>query len=154
MTYYPYYPRKVVSDIGVWTSRSGQFKIYGILADSQEITDDTMSNARRYLENDMPAIIESSDQSNHLGFVIIHPGDLGVSILVHWWVQGSVMCQHVRRWLPDADVPVDMSDRHVVGCVWELGLIGAEQVIWRKTMMGKSPDRQGYLDARPDLTEV
>ncbi|WP_292562847.1 hypothetical protein [Mesorhizobium sp.] len=85
---------------------------------------------------------------NGMGFVIIHPGELGVSISVHWWIQGSVLCQHIYRKLYSAAEPMDTVKRPVVACVWELALINAEQEAWRKTMMKSEPSPSGYMDAR------
>ncbi|QBF32943.1 hypothetical protein CFI11_17195 [Thalassococcus sp. S3] len=83
--------------------------------------------------------------SNDMGFVIIHPGDLGLSISAHWWAQGSVLCQHIYRRLHDAPLPMDTVSRPVIGCVWELALIQSEQRAWRTAMMRPDPDPEAYL---------
>jgi hypothetical protein len=85
--------------------------------------------------------------------VIIHPGELGISILAHWWIQGSVLCQHIYRKLYSAIDPMDMDTvkRPVIACVWELALINAEQEAWRKTMMKSHPSPSVYMDARADF---
>ena len=98
--------------------------------------------------------MEAEGDDNGLGFVIIHPGDLGVSVLVHWWIQGSVLCQHIRRTLWGANIPMDTASRPVIACVWELGLINAEQAIWRDTMMKADSDPAVYLRTRSDMQEV
>lgn len=154
MAFYPYRPREVVSDLGTWESGTQKFKVYGILAEGQKITENIINNAHNYLLNDIPDVIGSNDENDGLGFVIIHPGELGVSVLVHWWIQGSVLCQHVRRWLWGSDVAIDMSSKHVVACVWELGLINAEQTIWRSTMMNETSSPSNYLATRPNLNAV
>ena len=91
---------------------------------------------------------------NGLGFIIIHPGDLGVSILAHRWVQGSVLCQKIRRKLYGPAEPMDTATGPVIACVWELGLIDAEQRIWRDTMMNEGPDRSAYLNERATIPHV
>lgn len=98
--------------------------------------------------------VAAMGDSNGLGFVIIHPGELGVSISAHWWVQGSVLCQHNHRQLYGASEPMDTVARPVVACVWELALINTEQEAWRKSMMTPAPDRAAYLGARPPLDAV
>lgn len=153
-SFYPYHPRKIVTGLGVWEANDRKFKVYGILAYRQKISEEILSNAKRYLLNDIDEIIQSGPKDDGLGFIIIHPGDLGVSILIHWWTQGSVLSQHVKRWLPDSAIPIDMSSKHVLGCVWELGLINAEQLIWRETMMSDKASPAEYLAARPKVTEV
>ncbi|MBX2869915.1 MAG: hypothetical protein KTR18_14645 [Acidiferrobacterales bacterium] len=47
-----------------------------------------------------------------------------------------------------------MSRKNVVACVWELGLIHAEQMIWRSTMMGEAVSANAYLSTRPDIDSV
>ncbi|MEM7033899.1 MAG: hypothetical protein AAF629_30435 [Chloroflexota bacterium] len=153
-SFYPYHPRKVTTDLGIWEAASRKFKVYGILADGQEITKEIIENAKSYVFNDSDQIIGAGPKDDGLGFIIIHPGELGVSVLIHWWSQGSVLCQHVRRWVWGSDVPLDMSSQHVLGCVWELGLINAEQLIWRDTMMVEPANSNEYLANRPAFTAV
>ena len=145
------YQPRVISNQGVWDIDTQQFKIYGLLADGQTLDADMLSQARRFIEAEVLDRVASMGESNGLGFVIIHPGELGVSISAHWWVQGSVLCQHNYRKLYDAVQPMDTLTRPVVACVWELALINAEQEAWRKTMMRPLPDQAAYLEARPDF---
>jgi hypothetical protein len=129
-------------------------KVYGLLAEGRNITPEILREADLFIRNELPAHIENQGDDNGLGFVIIHPGDLGVSILAHWWVQGSVLCQKIRRKLYGTDVPLDASTRSVIACVWELELINAEQQIWRDTMMNLQPNPSGYLSARVTTAHV
>ena len=154
MSFYPYSPRKLNSHLGIWDCGSHRFKVYGIVAENRSITDSVTKNARQFLEKDVIERIRLHNDSDGLGFVIIHPGSLGTSVLAHWWIQGSVLCQLVKRWLPGSPVPIDMSEKNVLGCVWELGLIHAEQMIWRDTMMGEAADPDNYLGTVPDISTV
>lgn len=147
------YRPRVISDHGIWDDGIQQFKIYGLLADGKTLSAGMLSEARRFLKVEVLDRVTTMGESNGLGFVIIHPGDLGLSISAHWWVQGSVLCQHIHRQLYDASEPMDTVARPVVACVWELALINAEQEAWRQTMMRTTPDRAAYLEARP-LFEV
>jgi len=145
------YQPRVISDQGIWDLGRLQFKVYGLLADGKALSADMLSEARQFLEDEVLDRVAMMGESNGLGFVIIHPGDLGLSISAHWWVQGSVLCQHIHRQLYGADEPMETITRPVVACVWELALINAEQQAWRKTMMRPLPDRAAYLKARPDF---
>jgi hypothetical protein len=131
-----------------------QLKVYGILAEGQKITDDLCNDARAFAECEMPDLVAIEGADNGLGFIIIHPGDLGASILLHWWAQGSILCQHIMRTEWGASTPMDMADRPVVACVWELGLIDAEQRVWRETMMVAKPNPATYLNTVAALSEV
>lgn len=148
------YQPRAVSDLGVWDIGGLRLKVYGIIADGRGMTECTVADARTFVSDEVPPLVAAEGDDNGLGFVIIHPGDLGVSILAHWWIQGSVLCQHIRRKIWGADKPMNTATRPVVACVWELGLINAEQEAWRKTMMNATPDPSAYLNARADVEFV
>lgn len=152
--YYAYDERKVNTNLGSWDIHSTKYKIYGIAVEKHSISEDMMHFAYSYVKNELPKIVEYSDQHNGLGFVIIHSGELGYSVLVHWWEQGSVLCQQVVRKTWNKDTAMNMSARSVVACVWELGLINSEQLIWRNTMMNSSPDSKKYIGTRPEVKYV
>ncbi len=142
-----YQPRRV-TDCGGVDAPPLRMKVYGLAASGQTITDEMRAQATRFLTGDVVAKVSQMGDSNDLGFVIIHPGDWGVTIAAQWWVQGSVLCQHIYRKLHDAAEPMDTVTRPVVGCVWELAIIEAEQKIWRETMMQADPDPERYLARR------
>ncbi|WP_246662727.1 hypothetical protein [Rhizobium sp. P44RR-XXIV] len=101
-------------------------------------------------EEVLPRVRDEGDD-NGMGFVIIHPGEMGVSILAHWWIQGSVLCQHIYRKLYGAAEPMDTMKRPVIACVWELAIINAEQEAWRKTKMKHEPNLSGYMGSGADF---
>ncbi len=148
-----YSPRSV-SNLENWDVGPLKLKVYSIRAKEQFLTDQMVEDAYNFAKSDVPSRVAVAGDDNGLGFAIIHPGDVGISILIHWWIQGSVLCQHIRRTLWGADAPMDTDARPVVACVWELGLINAEQVIWRDTMMSHAPDPMAYLDTRATIKEV
>ncbi len=143
-----------MSGLGVWQIGHLRLKVYGITAEGQNLSDSIVSKAHAFAQRDLPPLVVAEGEDDGLGFVIIHPGELGVSILLHWWIQGSVLCQHIERTLWGADKPMDTAFRPVIACVWELGLINAEQRIWRDTMMVPEPDPETYLDTRASVTQV
>jgi len=143
-----------VSSLGVWEIGHMRLKVYGITADGQKLTDGIVSKAQVFAQRDLLPLVTAEGEDDGLGFVIIHPGELGVSILLHWWIQGSVLCQHIERTLWGADTPMDTTSRPVIACVWELGLIHAEQRAWRDTMMVPEPNVDAYLNAQASMKEV
>ncbi|WP_299676102.1 hypothetical protein [uncultured Roseobacter sp.] len=112
------------------------------------MTPEMRAVAERILTDEVPAKVAAMGESNDLGFVIIHPGDGGVSILVQWWVQGSVLCQHFHRQLYGAAAPLETATRPAIGCVWELAIIDAEREAWCRTMMQADPEPERYLAMR------
>lgn len=145
-----YAPRPVL-DLGTRAIGALEVKLYGLLAEGQQITDAMLATTQQFLETEVAARVEAMGDSNGLGFVIVHPGDLGLTIAAQWWAQGSVLCQHIyRKAYAEAD-PMDTVTRPAVGCVWELALISAEQDAWRATMMQGTPDPAAYLARRASL---
>ncbi|MCV3270704.1 hypothetical protein [Roseobacter sinensis] len=139
------YPPRAVTRHGVAEVGALRVKVYGLAAPGKEVTAGMRARAERFLAEEVCARVAEMGDSNDLGFVIIHPGDWGISIAAQWWVQGSVLCQHIYRQLYEAAEPMDTAHRPVVGCVWELAIIEAEQATWRETMMGATPKPERYL---------
>lgn len=142
-----YRPRSV-SNLGQWAIGGLQLKVYGLVADNKKVDETMVLLAQSFVRKDVLPRVADEGDDNGLGFVIIHPGELGISISTHWWIQGSVLCQHIYRKLYSATQPMDTVRRPVIGCVLELALINAEQEAWRKTMMKSDPNPSVYLDAR------
>ena len=137
---------RAVSRHGVRDAGPCRFKVYGLRAPGREVADVDLGEARAFLDGEVVPILAARVEDHGLGFLVVHPGDLGTSFAAHWWVQGSVLCQRIRRRLHGADEPLDMAAGPVVACVWELAIIGAEQALWRETMMTRDPDPRAYLD--------
>ena len=148
------YQPRALSSLGVWEVGHLRLKVYGITVEGQNLTDSIVSKAHAFAQRDLLPLVTAEGDDDGLGFVIIHPGELGVSVLLHWWIQGSVLCQHIERTLWRSDTPMDTASRPVIACVWELGLIDAEQRIWRDTMMVPTPDADAYLNTQASITEV
>lgn len=148
------YRPRAVSNHGVWQFDSLQIKVHGLVASGKEITASLLSEAQLFIRDEVLPSITSENENNGLGFVIVHPGDFGVSFSVHWWIQGSVLCQQIHRQLYNSKEPMDMVTRPVIACVWELAIINVEQEAWRNAMMAPNPDFKAYLANFGDLKFV
>lgn len=145
-----YHPRDV-SNLGLWEFGGLKLKVYGLFAAEKHASEGMLSEAKAFVRQDvLPRVVEEGED-NGMGFVIIHPGDLGVSVSAHWWIQGSVLCQHIYRKLYSETKAMDTVKRPVIACVWELALINAEQEAWRRTMMNSDPSPSAYMNARADF---
>ncbi|MDX3975263.1 hypothetical protein [Shinella sp.] len=148
------YRPRAVQHLGLWQVDPLTLKVYGVVADGKDVTGAMLDDAKAFVSQALPPLVAAEGQDNGLGFVIIHPGELGISVLAHWWIQGSVLCQHIRRTLWGAQKPMETATRPVIACVWELGLIHAEQQVWRETMMTGKPDADAYLKTRAAIAVV
>lgn len=152
-THEVYRPR-LLKGVGQWSYPELQLKIYGLTADDKALDDTVEETARAFIQDEVLAAVASTGDGDGLGFVILHPGSLGLSVSAHWWTQGSVLCQRFYRKLYDANDPLDMASRASIGCVWELGIIEAERQIWIRRMMGDTPDPKAYLAEFANLKKV
>ena len=142
------YTPRAVKNLGLWKVGDIQFKIYGLLAEGRQVTDDMKIKSRDLIETGALPRAKSFGDSNELGFVIIHPGETGLSISINWWAMGSVLCQHFARYPNYQDDIEDIDTRPAIGCVWELGIVEFETLLWKSTMMGNTPDCSVYLAGR------
>lgn len=143
-----YQPRRV-TNLGQWDVGGLALKVYGLVAHNKVVDDAMLLLSQSIVRQSVLPRVADEGQDNGLGFVIVHPGELGISISVHWWIQGSVLCQHIYRKLYAATEPMDTLKRPVIACVWELAVINAEQEAWRETMMKSDPSPIAYMAARP-----
>lgn len=142
------YHERSVSQLGDFRTPELAMKLYGLQAHGQEISDMMCEKAKTFISTEVVQRADKMGDSNGLGFAIIHPGDLGLSISAHWWAQGSVLCQHTYRKQYKDEMPLDTVQRPVVGCVWELTIIDAERRFWSEMMMSDTPDPDAYLATR------
>lgn len=140
--------------LGAWSFPGLDLKVYGLSADDRPITSAMQKTGQQFVRDQVLPSMTPLGDSNGLGFAILHPGTAGLSIPVHWWTQGSVLCQQFFRHLFGADRPLNMAKRPSIGCVWEMEIIAEETRIWRDTMMGEVPDRVAYMARPVDLTAV
>jgi predicted glycosyl hydrolase (DUF1957 family) len=145
------YRPRYVSNLGQWDVSGLKLKAYGLVANNKKVDEAMVTTAQLFVRREVLSRVADEGEDNGMGFLIIHPGELGVSILAHWWIQGSVLCQHIYRKLYSAIEPMDTVRRPVIACVWELALINAEQESWRNTMMNGEPCPSAYMDARADF---
>ncbi len=77
------YHERPVSELGVWEYGDLHLKVYGLLATGKTVSETDLSTARNFIAEEVLSRVDQMGDSNRLGFVIIHPGDLGISIAVH-----------------------------------------------------------------------
>ncbi|PRD44334.1 hypothetical protein C5748_07030 [Phyllobacterium phragmitis] len=91
------------------------------------------------------ALIEAAGgklaQTRHLGagFAILHQGQEGLWLLLHWWIEGDIATQMLWRSKLGGDADFIPAEPLLMACVWELAIIDFERRAWMDTAMsGKS----------------
>ena len=82
------YRPRALSDLGLWEAAGLRLKVYGLCAEGQALSDSLLEEARAVAREEVPPRVAAEGEDNGLGFVIVHPGDLGITVSVHWWIQG------------------------------------------------------------------
>ncbi|WP_282606438.1 hypothetical protein [Pelagibius sp. Alg239-R121] len=85
--------------MGFWEIEGLKLKVYGLLAEGQKISTEMVTRGQSFVREEVLPVVAAEGDDDGLGFVILHPGDLGVSTSVHWWIQGSVLCQQIHQQL-------------------------------------------------------
>ena len=132
----------------IWDFDGLSLKIYLITIDTDtDIPEDMLKNAQKYIGSAMPAVRSEEGHDHEVGYVILHLGQMGNWLLIHWWAHYDI----AMRLLASADVGTitfkSEDHRRFHACVWEHVVIDHERDAWIRTMMGAG-DKTLYLDDR------
>ncbi|MBS9721683.1 hypothetical protein JYU29_13420 [Tianweitania sp. BSSL-BM11] len=108
-------------------------KLNAICADAAAIDDAVFDKAKAQ-------IIEAEPEMSgmpHLGagFAILHEGEEGRWLLLHWWQPGGICARKLWRADLHPDAMFEEAAPHLFACVWELALIDFERRAWMETAM-------------------
>ncbi len=114
-----------------------QIKFNMISATGAEINETIFKRAKARILTARVEIERTPHQG--AGFAVLHEGDEGRWLLLHWWVAGGIATR--RLWRSDL-VPNGQfveADPLLMACVWELELIDFERRAWMRTAMAGKP---------------
>src|SRR5690606_32472432 len=112
-------------------------KLNAICADGEQIDDAMFDKAKARILTAQGEMLRTPHHG--AGFAILHEGEDGRWLLLHWWVTGGVSAR--RLWRADLapDAAFIEADPLLFACVWELGLIDFERRAWIETAMSGKP---------------
>jgi hypothetical protein len=120
-------------------------KINAIAADGRDISVETFAKAKRQILSVKDKMLQTPHQN--AGFAILHEGEDGRWLLLHWWLEGGILGRKLWRADLGPDAAFMDADPLLFACVWELGLIEFERRAWMETAMsGKAVS--GYIGNR------
>ncbi|WP_420960502.1 hypothetical protein [Brucella sp. IR073] len=84
---------------------------------------------------------EKLTATRHLdaGFAIVHQGEEGLWLLLHWWLEGGIATHMLWRSNLDGEPAFVPAEPLLMACVWELGIIDFERRAWMETVMSGKP---------------
>ena len=131
--------------------RGWRAKVYGMVGDLAELSEDTLLAAIRIAESDVPW---PDDVDDKYGFLTVHVGEEAVWLLVDFWVSDIL-----RHFVFSAPIksPTDFSpgpSNGTMACVWEMQVLWHERQAWVKHVMAKPelPDFEGYVNDVLDIS--
>lgn len=146
------YERRRMLGLGTWTVGVQQLKVYGIHRDAEVIEKDWVGQAQHYAERTLPSAVATEGHAEGVGFAIVHRGEKGLWLLLHWWAHVDICCQHLAyRDLEPAGRFRSVDDRPLFACVWEQRIIEFERDAWMRHGMSEAAAeirRARYLDDR------
>jgi hypothetical protein len=131
-----YHPRRA------WFHRQVQagavpLKLNAICAEGSTIVPDVFARATSRIEAAADVIAGTAHQG--AGFAILHQGEEGCWLLLHWWLGGGILARKLWRADLAPDAPFEEADPLLLACVWELGIIEWERRAWIETVMAGEP---------------
>ncbi|KXF79212.1 hypothetical protein ATN84_05670 [Paramesorhizobium deserti] len=73
------------------------------------------------------------------GFAILHQGEEGLWLLLHWWLEGGIATHLLWRSDLEGEPKFAPAEPLLMACVWELGIIDFERRAWMETAMSGKP---------------
>lgn len=81
----------------------------------------------------------AATQNLKAGFAILHQGEEGLWLLLHWWLEGGIATHILWRSDLDGNPEFVPAEPLLMACVWELGIIDFERRAWMETAMSGKP---------------
>ncbi|MEO0464614.1 MAG: hypothetical protein AAF127_15915 [Pseudomonadota bacterium] len=126
-----------------------EFKVYTIA--KLEVTDVSPSLLRKayqYIETVMPEVRKQEGADHGLGYVILHAGEMGNWLLIHWWAHSDIALRLLASAEIGSDVFTSNDHRRFHACVWEHVVIDHERLAWVRQAMTPEGDGARYLSDR------
>lgn len=116
---------------------SMSIKVNAICADGKTIDDVVLDRAKARILQAEPNMMRTSQLG--AGFAILHEGEEGRWLLLHWWLGGGICARKLWRADLPADAEFEDAAADLFACVWELAIIDFERRAWTETAMSHKP---------------
>ncbi len=141
----PYRPRRM-RFAGYWRAGHIDVKAYSI----QQVDDPAnlaklVSSAERYTQTVLPGAATESGDDHGAAYAIVHKGEAGCWLLIHWWAHQDIAMALLAFAEHDSTAFSSQAGRHFHACVWEHVLIHHERNAWVRHVLGGRHSVQNYL---------
>lgn len=136
----PYRPRQYRSG-GLLEVGTARFKTYLIdRAEAPLAEEDALAAMAAFFDQPNAPVVPD----HALGHIMVHRGEGGDWLLVHWWTPGGIMAGHLLQSACGA-LTFHLVAGPVIACVWEQIVVEHERRAWVRHMMAAKPDPEGFL---------
>lgn len=125
------YVRRLFQYMGVQDLGGGTFKLYMIDLDPDAgLVDPPDAAALSYATTFSGQRLSDAP----IGFIILHKGEEGDWLLLHWWAPGGILHNHVAH-RADTGAPYAAAGDSLLACVWEQVILEHERKAWVKHVL-------------------
>ncbi len=128
--------------------RLKRLKMYGIAYGRPGPRGKLVEAAKRIANCDLPP---AGPSVYGLGFLGVHDGRGATLVFLDWWADENELHHRVYVGPPDEpDQLADATGTDLLGCCWDLAVIGHERQAWVETILANAagPDHEAYLARR------
>jgi hypothetical protein len=137
------YSERPIEFLEVWGCSGWRIKIYGLAWQRDRPEPQLIEGGKELAAGLLPAVTPT-DQA--VGFMGIHQGRDARLVFLDWWADQNELHHHVWLARGDDESFEYASPGGLLGCVWDLVVIGFERKAWIDTMLAAPiPDVDRYL---------
>lgn len=139
-------PLRPIRFLGLWSEGPWSMKAYGIAFAKPLPEEALITSARRLMRERLQTAPTAN--TSQVGFIGVHAGRTANFIFISWWANENELQQHV--YVSPLDHPGAFeyqTPAGVVGCVWDLRVLGHERDAWLKHVLRnpRGPSIADYL---------
>lgn len=143
------YRKRSIRFLELWHAGDWRIKVYGIAARGGTPPRSLVSVGKELALKELPRPAVT-DNRYGVGFLIVHQGASGNHILVDWWVNETMLKNHVYSAPGGRTEPEDfryVTPTGVAARVWDLHVMDFERSAWVTSVLDRErgPDLDEYL---------
>ncbi len=128
------YAGRLFQYLGEHTLGAGTFKLYTIDLDPEvSMVDEPDAAALSYATSFSNQVLNGDP----IGFIILHKGEEGDWLLLHWWAPGGILHNHVAH-RASIGTPYKAAGDSLLACVWEQVILEHERKAWVKHVLAST----------------
>jgi len=147
---HPYEPRPT-RHLGLWQEGGWSFNVYSIHHPDREPPDPRVIECAKHLTRRRILRRRPRFASHSLGFIIIHQAIGNDYILLCWWIDTNMICQHLFYSEANEARYRDFPVTSAAICVFEFEVMALERALWIEHVLASGGMADGYIHANRGL---